>query len=310
MVPEYTSAELKLTLNPQVFLKDSLTLPTILALGAVVQIVFLAILPARYALLPVAFILGRSVVTTIFQIRSLASDPFKQGVIPGRVTAQLPFPIEDGTQSIPPSLAANFGNVPASAPLVTFHLGIRFHHPLGLLSPGAREIGAHFQSMSEALHARRDEFGAISLNLWRGTEDRTHNTIMLIAYFRSVADLSRFAHDPVHREGWDWYNQFVRETGYRHFGIFHETFVSRPAEWETIYVDCEPTLLGAGSVRVAVANGGTDTQETETRSKEEGRKEELWTRPIVSADHPALKSQAKRMPGIIFGVNEDLKRNL
>lgn len=294
-------------------MKDSFTFLTILALGALVQTVFFTILPARYVLLPIAFILCRSFITTVLQIRSLSSDPFKDGVIPGRVTAQLPLPIEE-SQRIPRTLAANFSNVPATRPLLTFHLGIRFHHPLGLLSPGAREIGAYFQSMIEALQARRDEFGAISLSLWRGTESRAHNAIMLIAYFRSAADLNRFAHDPVHRDGWDWYHQFVRESGHRHFGLFHETFVSRPGEWETIYMDCEPTLLGAGNVRVAVIDGEeTDRQERGVSKgkgcKERASEEELWVRPIVSADHPALKSQAKRMPGITLNIYEDLKRN-
>lgn len=79
-------------------------------------------------------------------------------------------------------------------------------------------------------------------------------------------------------------------------------------------MDCEPTLLGTGNVRVAVADGEeTDRQERgvskEKGSKERGSEGELWVRPIVSADHPALKSQAKRIPGISLGIYEDLKRN-
>lgn len=238
------------------------------------------------------------------------------------MTAQLPVPLQeekeedsvfDGDKTHtrgPRSLAANFGDVPAAAPLVTFHLGIRFHHPLGLLAPGAREMGAHFQAMSDALAARRDEFGVVSTSLWRGTEDRARSAVLLVAYFESAAALSRFAHDPVHRDGWDWYHRFVRERGYRHFGLFHETFVSRPGAWETIYMDCEPTLLGAGNVRVTAGAHEMDAVrgEEEKGAGEGDGEQEMWIRPIVSADHPALKSQARRM-GMAAGMHEDLERN-
>lgn len=142
--------------------------------------------------------------------------------------------------------------------------------------------------MVASLNERREDYGMLSITNWRGQERQSNNIIMIIAYFRSVDDLNRFAHDEVHRKGWDWYHGFVRETGYRHLGLFHETFLSRAGDYETIYVDTAPTLLGGANVRVA---GGD--------SKEDGE----WLRPLVSADHPALKSQAKRM-GLTLGLQE------
>lgn len=270
-----------------------------------------------------AFLLGRSLLATILQTRALKTNPFAAHVIPGRVTAQLPVPRgqDDDSTPQPRSIAGNFGHVAAATPLVTFHLGIRFHHPLGLLAPGAREMGTYFEAMREALASRRDEFGVVSTSLWRGTEASSQSAIMLVAYFTSAAALNRFAHDPVHRDGWDWYHRLVREQGCRHFGLFHETFVSRPGEWETIYMDCEPTLLGAGNVRVrdGAAAAGQEVGEREKgegvvdmgvrrEEEEEEEEQEWWIRPIVSADHPALKSQAKRM-GMTLGIHEDLERN-
>lgn len=113
---------------------------------------------------------------------------------------------------------------------------------------------------------------------------------MMVAYFKDVEGLNRFAHSKVHREGWDWYLRFVRETGYRHFGLFHETFLARKGDWETIYDDCAPTLLGAASVRL---DDGADKAD----------EEEAWIQPLVSADHPALKTQAKRM-GLTIELND------
>lgn len=121
----------------------------------------------------------------------------------------------------------------------------------------------------------------------------------MVAYFRDVEGLNRFAHSKVHREGWDWYLGFVRETGHRHFGLFHETFLAKRGDWETIYDDCAPTLLGAASVRLDDDDGGGDGVVGGT--DKEG--EEVWVRPLVSADHPALKTQVKRM-GLTVGLND------
>lgn len=290
-------------------MKDSFTLPTILAIGALLQTLCVALLPARYVLLPLAFLIGRSIISTILEIRTQRTNRFSPGVIPGRVTAQLPLgpsyktrsPLADGT---PVEATVDFGHEAAATPLVAFHLGVNFYHPLGLLSPGAREIGAHFRTMTADLSARRDELGMVGMSTWRGTERSSNNAIMLIAYFRTVADLNRFAHDKVHRDGWDWYHQFVKETGYRHIGIYHETFSSRPGEWETIYVDCEPILAGGGSLSIS-GRGKDGTTEKEPGAGEE---KEMWIRPLVSANHPALKSQANRMRKVL-NMEEDLERN-
>lgn len=146
--------------------------------------------------------------------------------------------------------------------------------------------------MTAALLAdpQREAFGLVSTSTWRGTDRASGNSILMIAYFRDLAGLHRFAHGEVHRAGWDWYSRFVRETGYRHFGIFHETFAAGRGDWETVYVDCAPSLLGAGSVWAA--GGGKDGKVEEEEGEEE---EKNWLRTLVSADHPALKTQAKRM---------------
>lgn len=240
----------------------------------------IAVLPARYALLPLALLLGRSIINTIIQTRSPKDNPFTLDVVPGRVTAQLP---SRGASASSPL----FGSTPAARPLVVFHLGVRFNHPLGVLSPGAKEIGDYFTAMTKALAERRDDFGMLHITTWRAAERSSNNTLMTIAYFRDADGLNRFAHDPVHRAGWDWYLRFAKKEGNSHIGIFHETFVTRPGDYETIYVDCPPTLLGAANVRV-------DEGEKEAAAAA-GEVEERWARPLVSADHSALRSQTLRM---------------
>jgi len=258
----------------QGFFKDSFKLPTILALGALLQTVVITVLPARYALIPLILLLGQAIINTILQARTPKDNAFTLDVIPGRVTAQLPS-----------RTSGAFGSKPAAQPLVVFHLGVRFNHPLGLLGPGAKEIGDHFTAMIKELENRRDEFGMLKLTTWRGVERSSNNTLMTIAYFRDVAGLNKFAHDKVHRDGWDWYQRFAKKEGNSNIGIFHETFVTRPGDYETIYVDCPPTLLGAANVKI---NG----DDAEKESKAEG---ETWVRPLVSANHSALRSQQGRM---------------
>lgn len=245
-----------------------------MALGALLQTVVIAVLPARYALIPLLLLLGQAIINTILQTRSPKDNAFTLDVVPGRVTAQLPS-----------RTSGAFGSKPAAQSLVVFHLGVRFNHPLGLLSPGAKEMGDYFTAMIKALEKRRDEFGMLHITNWRAAERQSNNTLMIIAYFRDVAGLNEFAHDKVHRDGWDWYLRFAKKEGNSHIGIFHETFVTRPGDYETIYVDCPPTLLGASNVKI---NG----EDNEKATKVEG---ETWARPLVSANHSALRSQSGRM---------------
>lgn len=251
------------------------------------------VLPTRYALLPLGFLFGRSIITTILQLRSPSSKPFQPDIIHGYATAQLPLPSSSPSPNnlIP---QANFGTTAASSSIVAFHLGIYINHPLGILAPGGKDIGGHFDAMLKELLANRTEFGLVNWSNWRGTTRASNNCILLIAYFRSAEDLNRFAHSKVHRDGLNWYNNYVRETGHHHFGIFHETFVSRRGEWETIYVDCEPTLLGGGNVQVGGGEGG-----------EKKESEEVWVRPLVSARHPALRTQAKRLSALL-GLKDEV----
>lgn len=245
----------------------------------------ISVLPARYALTPLTLLLGISIINTVIQARSPKDNAFTLDVVPGRVTAQLPS-----------RTTGAFGSRPAAKPLVVFHLGVRFNHPLGLLSPGAKEIGDYFTAMIKALEDRRDEFGMLHISNWRAAERQSNNSLMIVAYFRDVDSLNKFAHDPIHREGWDWYLRFAKKEGNSHIGIFHETFVTRPGDYETIYVDCPPTLLGAANVKVDDAGGEKASQGGER-----------WARPLVSANHSALRSQSGRMGGTALPYEGDVE---
>ena len=80
-------------------------------------------------------------------------------------------------------------------------------------------------------------------------------TPMIIQYWRSFADLARFARDrdDPHLESWRKFNRSVGASG--DAGIWHETYRVPTASIETIYGDIPATGLGAAVGLVPVGRG-------------------------------------------------------
>jgi fumagillin biosynthesis monooxygenase len=235
---------------------------TFFVMGALIQIVLTVALPLRIALLPAAILGLHSVIKTISQSASPARNDLMHDVIPSRTSAQLPIDTD-----------GRFGSDPAAKPVLVFHFGMRVNHPLGLLAPGASEIATHFEACNDMARAKADEYGILGQTLWRAAERGSNNTLMIVFYFRDIDALNRFAHDDIHRKAWDWGNKAPK-----HIGFFHESFCVPAKAYETIYVNFHPLLMGATSVKCEDEEGG-----------------DKWVRPIVSANHKALRSQFGRM---------------
>lgn len=62
-----------------------------------------------------------------------------------------------------------------------------------------------------------------------------------LQYWRSFDDLESWAHDHPHSEWWRSAVERMRQK--RDLGVYHEAFLVRPADIESIYMDCEPTGL-------------------------------------------------------------------
>ncbi|KAK4236799.1 hypothetical protein C8A03DRAFT_16592 [Achaetomium macrosporum] len=271
-------------------IKDGFALPTLLALGGFGQAIASCILPARYALLPLAFLLLRAVVVTALEIASPAQYASKLGVVRGRFSAQLPNGSYDpaGADGKTPS---PFGSTPAEKGVVVFHLGARINHPLGPLSPAAKEFGDYVQAANKELLERARDFGCLGVSSWRSAEADSHSTRLTVYYFRDMDGLNRFAHDKVHRQAWDWYDKvFVKKWGYSHIGIFHEAFYSAPGAYESIYENMPPVLMSAGNMSV----------------KNEATGQDEWVGTVVDASQessPVWRSQYSRM-------NREVKRQM
>ncbi|KAK4097741.1 hypothetical protein N658DRAFT_478426 [Parathielavia hyrcaniae] len=246
--------------------KNSFTLPTLLLLGGLGQGLLSLILPPRYALLPLLFLLLRAAVLTAVDL-SLGANHYlkKLGVIPGRTSAQLPAaktynPLASPSSKETPPPPTPFGTKPSETPTVVFHLGIRFNHPLGPLCPSGSEVGAHFQASHSDLLQHAREHGCLGATTWHGGDAARNNTLLYIYYFRDAAGLHRFAHSPVHRRAWDWFNKTVLgERKHGHIGIFHEVFCAPAGGYESIYINMPPELMGAGYA-------GVENEATERRS--------------------------------------------
>ncbi|KAF7554045.1 hypothetical protein G7046_g6922 [Stylonectria norvegica] len=251
-----------LTAAQQFFHKDCFKLQTIVLIGAILQVLLCALVPLRWAVVPAAVLLLNSVLITVFQLLTKSPTEFNAATIPGRATAQ--FPRADGS----------FGTQPGAAPVVVFNLGVQWNHPLGLFAPGVMEVSERFIAMDKDLASRREELGLLSGSAWRGDDRKSNNTFVMTYYFKDVESIHRFAHEPLHRETWDWINA----SKHTHIGIFHETFCVPAQAYETVYVNCNPVLLGRAAIRVQEAKGG-------------GK----WMNSLVNANVPALKTQYARL---------------
>jgi hypothetical protein len=260
----------------QFFLKDLFSVQGWLILGAIAQTLVFLILPTTYALIPIALLTLRSVLSTIIQVFQPTGNDYNQDVALGRTTAQPPNSSYDPDS---PDDRPIFGSKPAPEPLVVFHLGSRSNHPLGPLAPGVKQVGEHFRAMTTELVDRAEHFGCVGHSAWRAAERANHNSSMIVFYFRNVEGLNAFAHDKVHRKGWDWYNSFIKETGFKHIGIFHETFSVAAGQYETIYDNMPPLLLG--KTNWPVKNEKTGKQE--------------FVVPLVDCNTSTLRSQYNRL---------------
>ncbi|KAK3492756.1 uncharacterized protein B0T23DRAFT_148888 [Neurospora hispaniola] len=231
--------------HKETIIKDAFRLRTLMAMGALAQIVLFAILPYRYAVVPALILTLHSIGATIGQmfLCKTNENPYMTGVTQGFTSSQ------------PPSWqTGRYPNAPCSSSIVVFHLGVSYNHPLGPACPGAYELYTHFMNMSKAINEKKEEYGLLGMSSWKQTKRATHNAAMTVFYFRDIEGLHKFAHDKEHRDGWDFLHAF-RKKGYNHITALHETFEVPAGAWESIYLDSPPILMGDTTIRVTEKDG-------------------------------------------------------
>ncbi len=243
-------------------------------IGAIGQTMMFAILPARYAFLPSIGFLLHTLITIVLQMRD-PHNSYMHGVMNTRVSAQLPAPSYNPNSKD----SSLFGSKGAAHGVVVLMLGFRMSSPIGIFDQGGKEVGRQFGLCRKELDARAKEYGFLGASGWTSSETANHSTSMSVYYFRDIEGLNRFAQSKVHLDVWNWYNGVAKQVGYKHACVFHETFFSAPGQYETIYVNMPPVLMGA----------------TNVPAKNEATGEDEWIRPLVDANNTTLRSQWGRM---------------
>ncbi len=115
----------------------------------------------------------------------------------------------------------------SAQPFVVFLIGMRINRFLKFRSwlPVMRAMGPMVQNLYR--HPEKGFLGAE--NFFNG------RTTLMLSYWRSFADLERFARSPSdpHLPAWRMFRQTVGDDG--SVGIWHETYQVAPGEFESIY---------------------------------------------------------------------------
>jgi hypothetical protein len=237
--------------------------------------------------LPAILLLSLYSIDTALVTYGLKQNPYLKNNLAVKFAAQVP------------NASGSFGEKPADQGVVVFLLGARINHPLGILAPGAAELGKHASAMYRELTssaAMQKEFGLIGASSLTNNVDESKNELITLMYFRDYEGLHKYAHSTLHRQAWDWWNRQVKGgddakakgtegvNQVRHISIWHETYVVPKGNWETIYAQSEPTGLGAGRVYV-------DGESKEGDESAQGK----WMSTLVDARKGVMKTSKGRM---------------
>jgi hypothetical protein len=112
---------------------------------------------------------------------------------------------------------------------VVFLIGMRINKAWKLHKwiPVARAMTPMLRAL-----AKNKDLGLLAVNTWIGPRGP-----LLVQYWRSVADLERFARDSSlpHQASWRAFNQKVGASG--DVGVWHETYIIKDGGYEAVYAN-------------------------------------------------------------------------
>jgi hypothetical protein len=150
---------------------------------------------------------------------------------------------------MPPSSATGGGLRPGrmhatmDGPFVLFLIGMRFNAPFKPWQwwPVVSSMPRMIRELS-----MRPELGFISAETWFG------RTTLMLQYWRTPEQLLAYASDrgSAHLPAWKQFNQRIARAG--DVGIWHETYLVGPGQYENIYTNMPPFGLGRAGTLVPV----------------------------------------------------------
>jgi hypothetical protein len=125
---------------------------------------------------------------------------------------------------------------------------------MGMSALGFKKLADYFEAMTRDVEKQAEEHNYLGSQLCISDgQCETSNEIMSGMYFKLSDGLHRYAHGPLHREGWRWWNSSLAK--HSHIGIGHEMFVAPKGACETIYINSQPVGLGAAQFPVKTEGG-------------------------------------------------------
>lgn len=235
-------------------IRETISLPTWLALGAFLQAILLLLPIRRYmALAPATAWLIWQIVNEGLMAIGAKPDVYAARSLQTKFTAVFPpkSPSDDSIET---------RDSPGGESLCLFILGFSCNHALGPLAPGYKNIVDLAQGMFKEL-AETAGTGAADSGLLGQTPffNAGHNTtktgITTIFYFRSMDDVHRYATGVTHTKAVQWWAKNAKN--YPHLGIMHELYQVDQGNWENIYANHEPVLFAATQHPVVDKDGKT-----------------------------------------------------
>ncbi len=127
-----------------------------------------------------------------------------------------------------------------------FLIGMRFNSPLRVRS--WLPVVTAMPRMLKTLMSEPD-YGLLGFQNWFG------RTTILLSYWRSAADVQRFASDPdaPHAAAWREYTKKIGSSG--RVGVWHELYTVHRGEYEAVYANMHRFGLAAALDHVPVGSG-------------------------------------------------------
>jgi hypothetical protein len=214
-------------------LRDQLDTSTLFLIGALFQLAWTFSFQyyPRIAFLPTIFFAFVKAATFLQSIIAWKRGTYAPEVVHGYVTPVIP----------------NLSGEDRSD-ITVIILSARANSPLGIFTPGFKQIGSRFQKLGVELSKNREEFDYLGGTSWIGAtagpgKGGSGSDVMTIHYFRSPEGLYKFAQTGMHREFWNWYN--AKAIDMPDVSITHEFFTVPANNWEAIYANAAPVGLGA-----------------------------------------------------------------
>ncbi len=127
-----------------------------------------------------------------------------------------------------------------------FLIGMRINTVRGV--PKALPVLRAMPKMLSFL-SQHPESGMLGFHNWVG------RTTILLSYWRTAADVQRFASDPdaPHAPAWREFNAKIGASP--HVGVWHELYTIRPGDSEGVYVNMPRFGMAAAREHIAVGHG-------------------------------------------------------